>query len=70
MVSGLSSWNPLRLGTSRDEAPREITVEKPFACMECGLKMTLKAAEKASFGPNGCRGCGGSDIDLAIKSEK
>ncbi len=37
-----------------------------FACGECGHKFkTLKAAEKASFGPNGCPKCGGSDIDLA-----
>jgi len=39
-----------------------------FACMECGHKFkTVKAAEKASFGPNGCPKCGGSDIDLDVK---
>lgn len=37
-----------------------------FACMECGHKFkTLAAAERASFGPNGCPKCGGSDIDLS-----
>lgn len=37
-----------------------------FACQECGHKFrTVKAAEKASFGPDGCPKCGGSDIDIA-----
>ena len=37
-----------------------------FECLECGHKFrTLKAAERASFGPNGCPKCGGSDIDLS-----
>ncbi len=37
-----------------------------FACQECGHKFrTIKAAEKAAFGDNGCPKCGGSDIDLA-----
>ena len=40
-------------------------VEKPWMCQECGRRMTAKAAEKASFGDEGCPGCGGSDIDLA-----
>lgn len=36
-----------------------------FQCMECGRKFrTAKAAERAAFGDRGCRGCGGSDIDL------
>ena len=36
-----------------------------FSCMECGHKFkTIKAAERAAFGPNGCPKCGGSDIDL------
>ena len=35
-----------------------------FVCNECGRKFySLKAAEKASFGPSGCPGCGGSDIE-------
>jgi hypothetical protein len=34
--------------------------------MECGYKFkTVKAAEKASFGDDGCPKCGGSDIDLS-----
>lgn len=42
-----------------------------FACMECGHKFkTVKAAERASFGANGCPGCGGSDIDLAKYTPK
>jgi len=36
-----------------------------FACMECGKRFrTLKAAERAMFGPKGCPKCGGSDINL------
>jgi len=36
-----------------------------FACQECGHKFrTVKAAEKAAFGDDGCPKCGGSDIDL------
>jgi predicted nucleic acid-binding Zn-ribbon protein len=37
-----------------------------FACMECGHRFrTLKAAERASFGADGCPKCGSSDIDLS-----
>lgn len=37
-----------------------------FACQECGHKFrTIKAAERAAFGPNGCPKCGGADIDLS-----
>jgi predicted nucleic acid-binding Zn-ribbon protein len=37
-----------------------------FACMECGHKFrTIKSAERAAFGPNGCPKCGGADIDIA-----
>ena len=35
---------------------------KDWQCQECGLLMTLAAAEKASS--VGCRRCGGSDVDL------
>ena len=36
-----------------------------FKCQECGHKFrTVKAAERAAFGDNGCPKCGGSDIDL------
>lgn len=36
-----------------------------FACQECGRKFrTVKAAESAAFGNEGCPKCGGSDIDL------
>lgn len=35
-----------------------------FYCQECGHKFrTLRSAERASFGPEGCPECGGSDID-------
>lgn len=38
--------------------------EPLFECRECGRKFySVKAAEKASFGDEGCPGCGGSDID-------
>lgn len=38
-----------------------------FECMECGkLFYSTKAAERASFGPNGCPGCGGADIDIHV----
>lgn len=41
-----------------------------FACMECGKKFySAKAAEKASFGDNGCPGCGGSDIDVYLERD-
>ena len=37
-----------------------------FACQECGHKFrTLHAAERASFGPEGCPEFGGSDIDFS-----
>lgn len=36
-----------------------------FACLECGHKFrTVKAAESARFGSDGCPKCGGADIDL------
>jgi ssDNA-binding Zn-finger/Zn-ribbon topoisomerase 1 len=38
---------------------------KDWKCQECGKRMTLKAAERAMLGPNGCPKCGGSDIDMA-----
>lgn len=47
-----------------------MTKDSGFACMECGHRFrTVKAAEKASFGPDGCPKCGGSDIDLAEPKE-
>lgn len=39
-----------------------------FECQECHRKFyTVKAAEKASFGDDGCPGCGGSDIDEYVE---
>jgi ssDNA-binding Zn-finger/Zn-ribbon topoisomerase 1 len=38
---------------------------KDWQCQECGKRMTLKQARKASFGTDGCPKCGGADIDLA-----
>jgi len=38
---------------------------KDWKCQECGKRMSLKAAEKAMSGSDGCPKCGGSDIDLA-----
>lgn len=41
-----------------------------FACVECGHKFrTVKAAERAAFGDEGCPKCGGSDIDLAPEEQ-
>jgi predicted RNA-binding Zn-ribbon protein involved in translation (DUF1610 family) len=37
-------------------------MEKPFECMECGKKLTVKQAEKME-----CPKCGGSDIDVTGK---
>lgn len=45
--------------TKRAKAARD------WQCQECGRRMTLKQAERASFGTTGCPGCGGFDIDLA-----
>ena len=39
--------------------------DKPFRCMECGKRLSLRQAERASYGPNGCPRCGSSDIDEA-----
>lgn len=38
---------------------------KPFQCLECGRRLTLRQAERAAYGPDGCPGCGGVDIDEA-----
>lgn len=45
--------------TAKPKAPKD------WKCQECGKRLTLKAAEKAAFGADGCPKCGGSDIDLA-----
>lgn len=37
-----------------------------FKCQECSHKFyTLKTAEKAIYGTEGCPKCGGTDIDAA-----
>lgn len=37
-----------------------------FQCQECGHSFrSTAAAERASFGPEGCPNCGGADIDEA-----
>jgi len=38
---------------------------KDWKCQECGKRMTLRAAEKASR--EGCPKCGGVDVDLDEK---
>ena len=44
----------------------KVKASSGFACMECGHRFrTLKGAERAMLGPNGCPKCGGSDVDLA-----
>ena len=40
------------------------TRPRPFQCVECGKRMTLRQAERATYG-NGCPKCGGADIDVA-----
>jgi hypothetical protein len=45
--------------------PKAPKVPSGFYCQECGHAFrTVKAAERASFGPDGCPNCGGADIDL------
>lgn len=51
-------------GTPRAKSRRS---PKDWQCQECGHRMTLRQAEKASFGPDGCPKCGGADIDLAAE---
>ena len=35
-----------------------------WTCLECGKRFrSVRAAEKAAFGDNGCPRCGSSDID-------
>lgn len=41
-------------------APKKVVA----ACNECGKKFySVKAAESAAFGDNGCPKCGGADIE-------
>lgn len=42
---------------------------KDWRCQECGRRMTLRQAERAVTGIIGCRGCGGTDIDLVQPDE-
>ncbi len=36
-----------------------------FYCQDCGHRFrTVKAAQKAAFGDNGCPRCGSSDVDV------
>jgi len=38
-----------------------------FCCQECSKKFyTVKAAEAAVYGANGCPKCGGADIDIYV----
>jgi len=37
-----------------------------WRCQECGRKFrSVRAAQRAAFGDEGCPGCGGSDIDYS-----
>ena len=52
-------------GITREKRARRR--EPLFQCQECGKKFySVKAAKKASFGDDGCPGCGGSDIDIYV----
>ncbi len=44
--------------------PRKAAAPRDWKCNECGRRMTMKAAERAMFGENGCCGCGGADIEF------
>ena len=50
--------NPPKTETKRP-APKD------WQCLECGRRMTLRAAERASS--EGCARCGGVDIDIVVK---
>jgi hypothetical protein len=39
---------------------------KDFECMECGTRLTTEEAMRAVNGDDGCPGCGGVDIDIAV----
>lgn len=41
---------------------------RDWQCQECGHRMTLAQAERASRNVQGCPKCGGADIDLAVQS--
>jgi len=46
--------------TTKTTAP-----DDSFFCQECGHRFrTVRVAEKAAWGDNGCPTCGGSDIDM------
>ena len=51
--------------TNASTTKPKTTKIKDWACQECGKLLTLKQAEKASYGCDGCPKCGGSDIFLA-----
>lgn len=42
----------------------KLKVIKDWVCLECGRRLTLRAAEKAAS--DGCPGCGGVDIDIYV----
>jgi len=50
-----------------EERVKRVQRKALFACLECGHKFySAASAERASFGDNGCTGCHGSDIDIAV----
>jgi predicted nucleic acid-binding Zn-ribbon protein len=49
---------------TQTETTKKPAAPKDWQCMECGKRMTLRAAERATS--EGCTKCGGSDIDLAV----
>jgi hypothetical protein len=46
--------------------PKKVKAPRDWQCQECGRRMTLKQAERAMSGINGCPNCGGVDIDLVV----
>lgn len=54
----------------KNKKPNRAPSKKDWQCQECGRRMTLAAAERATSGIHGCPGCGGADIDLAPRREE
>ena len=53
---------------SNPKTRQAIPLVKEWACNECGHRMTLAQATRASRNTQGCPKCGGADIDLLTSS--
>lgn len=54
------------MNETSENKPKKTAKPKPFACQECGRRFTVAGAERAMSSDEGCPGCGGADIDLAV----